>query len=82
MVKRMPRCGHALKTADGGEAAAVADGGDHKLVEHGSVREPIDALGKVFAKPRRDIIAPSNDDVGAERRDQLFVFSRTRRQSP
>ena len=29
---------------------------------------------EVLADPRRDVVAPSDDDVGAERRDQLFVF--------
>jgi hypothetical protein len=28
----------------------------------------------VSADPRRDIIAPSNNDIGAKRRNQLFVF--------
>jgi hypothetical protein len=33
----------------------------------------------VAAKPRRDIIAPTNDDVGAKRRNQLFVSRKRRR---
>jgi hypothetical protein len=64
----------AQEAADGGEGAAVANGGDGKLIEHRSVREPIDALRKVLPNPRRDIIAPSNDGVGAKRGNQLLVF--------
>ena len=64
----------ALESADGREGAPVANGGDDKLIEHGSVREPIDPLREVSANPRRNIITPSNDDVGAKRRNQLFVF--------
>ena len=38
---------------------------------------PINSLREVFANAQRNIIAPSNDDVGAERRNQLFVFFRS-----
>ena len=65
---------NALESADGREGAAVKNGGDDKLIEHRSVRELIDPLREVSANPRRDIIAPSNDDIGAKRRNQLFVF--------
>jgi hypothetical protein len=64
----------ALEATDGREGAAVTNGGDDKFIEHRSVREPIDALREMSANPRRDIIAPSNDDVGAKRRNQLFVL--------
>jgi hypothetical protein len=64
----------ALESADGREGAAVANGGDDKFVEHRSVREPIDPLREMSANPRRDIIAPPNDDIGAKRRNQLFVL--------
>ena len=64
----------ALESADGREGAAVANRGDDKLIKHRSVREPIDSLREVSANPRRDVIAPSNDDIGAKRRNQLFVF--------
>src|SRR5580700_4660935 len=67
----------ALKAADGGKGAAVANGGDDKLIEHRSVREPIDSLREVFANPRCDIIAPTNDDVGAKRLNELLVFLRS-----
>ena len=67
----------ALESADGREGPAVTNGGDDELIEHRSVREPIDSLREVFANARRDIIAPSNDDVGAKRRNQLFVFLRS-----
>jgi hypothetical protein len=30
------------------------------------VRKPIDSLSEVAANPRRHIIAPSNDDIGAK----------------
>jgi len=43
-------------------------------LEHRSVREPVDSLGEVSANPRRDITAPSNDDIGAKRRNQPFVL--------
>jgi hypothetical protein len=66
--------GDALESADGREGAAVTNGGDDKFIEHRSVREPIDPLREMSANPRRDIIAPSNDDVGAKRRNQLFVL--------
>jgi hypothetical protein len=56
-----------LEAADGRECAAVANGGDDTLIEHGSVRKPIDSLREVPANSRCDIIAPSNDDVGAKR---------------
>ena len=65
---------NALESADGRKGAAVTNGRDDKLIEHRSVREPINSLRKVSANPRRDIIAPSNDDIGAKRRNQLFVF--------
>ena len=64
----------ALEPADRREGAAVTDGGDNKFIEHRSVREPIDSLREMSANPRRDIIAPSNDEVGAKRRNQLFVL--------
>ena len=64
----------ALKAADGGESAAIANGGDDERIEHRSVREPSDALRKMLANARRDIIAPANDDVGAKRLNELFVF--------
>jgi hypothetical protein len=64
----------ALESADGRGGAAVTNGRDDELIEHSSVHEPIDSLREVAAKPRRDIIAPANDDVGAKRRNQLFVF--------
>jgi hypothetical protein len=64
----------ALEAADGRESAAVTNSGDDKLFEHRSIREPIDPLREVVANPRRDIIAPSNDDVGAKRGYQCFVF--------
>ena len=41
----------AQEAADGGEGAAVANRGDDTLVEHRSVREPIDSLREVAAKP-------------------------------
>ena len=63
-----------LESAHGGEGAAVAHSRDDKLIEHRSVRDPVDSLGEVLANPRRDIIAPPNDDVGAKRRNQLFVL--------
>src|SRR5580698_5175960 len=63
-----------LKATDGGKGPALANGGDDECVEHRAVREPIDALREMFAKPRRDIIAPANDDVRAKRGDQLLVF--------
>ena len=69
----------ALESADGREGAAVTNGGDDRVIEHRSVREPIDSLREVAAKPRRDIIAPTNDDVGAKRRNQLFVSRKRRR---
>src|ERR1700722_13642769 len=65
---------YALKAADGGESAVVANSGDDERIEHRSIREPIDALREVFANPRRNIIAPANDDVGAKRLYELFVF--------
>jgi hypothetical protein len=52
----------ALESADGRERA---NGGDDELIEHRSVREPIDPLREVSANPQRDIVAPSNDDIGA-----------------
>jgi hypothetical protein len=64
----------ALKAADGGKGAAVANGGDDKLIEHRTVREPIDAFGQALANSRRDITAPSNDDIGAKRRNKPLVF--------
>ena len=64
----------SLESADGREGAAVTNGGDDKFIEHRSVREPIDSLREVFANLRRDIIAPSNDDIGAKRCNQLVVF--------
>lgn len=64
----------ALEATDGREGAAVTNRGDDKLIEHRSVREPIDSLREVAANPRRDIIAPAHDDIGAKRRNQLFVF--------
>jgi len=64
----------ALEAADGVESPAVTNGGDDKLLEHRSVREPIDSLREVLANPRCNIIAPANYDVGAKRRDELFVF--------
>jgi hypothetical protein len=45
-------------------------------IKHRSVREPIYSLREVSTNPRRNIIAPSNDDIGAKRRNQLFVFLR------
>src|SRR5271154_5018688 len=51
------------ESADGGEGPAVTNGRDHKFIEQGSVREPIDALREAAANPRRDIVAPSNDDI-------------------
>jgi hypothetical protein len=62
----------ALKAADGGEGATVAISGDDKLIEHPSVRDPIDALREALPNPRGDIIAPSNDDVGAKRLNELL----------
>ena len=59
----------ALESADGRERAAVTNGGDDELIEHRSVREPIDPLREVSANPRRDIVAPLNDDIGAKRRN-------------
>ena len=56
----------ALEAADGREGAAVTNCEDNTLIEHRSVREPIDALREVSANPRRDIIAPPNDDIGAK----------------
>ena len=56
----------ALKSADGREGAAVTNGGDDEFIEHRSVREPIDSLREMSSNPRRDVIAPSNDDVGAK----------------
>ena len=64
----------ALEATDGVESPAVTNGGDDKLLEHRSVREPIDSLREVLANPRCNIIAPANYDVGAKRRDELFVF--------
>jgi hypothetical protein len=64
----------ALKSANGRESAAVTNGGDDALIEHRSVRESVDSLRKMFANPRRDIIASSHDDIGPEQLDQLFVF--------
>jgi hypothetical protein len=64
----------ALESTDGCEGAAVTNGRDDKLIEHRSVCESIDSWRKVTANPRRGIIAPTNDDVGAKRRNQLFVF--------
>jgi hypothetical protein len=64
----------ALESANGREGAAITNGGDDKFIEHRSVREPIDPLRKMSSDPRRDIIAPSNDDVGAKRLNQLFVL--------
>ena len=64
----------ALESADRREGAAVTNAGDDALIEHRTVRESIDSLRKMFANPRRDIIAPSNDDIGAKRLNQLFVF--------
>lgn len=63
-----------LEAADGREGAAVTNGRDHKLVEHRSVREPVDSLREVLANPRRDIIASSDDNIGAQRGNQLFIF--------
>ena len=63
-----------LEAADGREGATVTNGGDDTLTEHGSVSEPIDPLREVVPNPRRDITAPSNDDVGAKRLNQLFIF--------
>jgi hypothetical protein len=63
----------ALEATDGREGAAVTNGGGDTLIEHGSIREPIDSLREVCANPRRDIIAPSDDDIGAKRRNRLFV---------
>jgi hypothetical protein len=65
---------NALESADGREGAAVTNGGDDKLFEHRSVREPIDPLREVSTNPQRDVIAPSNDDIGAKRCNQLVVF--------
>ena len=62
-----------LESADGREGAAVTNDGDDEFIEHRSVREPIHSLREMSSNPRRDIIAPSNDDVGAKRRNQLFV---------
>src|SRR5208283_5357364 len=64
----------ALEAADGSEGAAVTNGGDDKPIKHRTVREPIDSLREVFSNPGRNIIAPSDDDIGAKRRNQLFVF--------
>ena len=64
----------ALEAADGREGAAVTNCGDDKLIKHRPVREPIDSLREVSTNPRRDIIAPSNDNIGAKRLDQPFVF--------
>ena len=57
---------NALESADGREGAAVTNGRDDKLIEHRSVRELIDPLREVSANPRRDIIASSDDDIGAK----------------
>jgi hypothetical protein len=65
-----------LEAADGREGAAVTNRRDDKLIEHRSVRDPIDSLREVSTNPRRNIIAPSNDNIGAKRRNQLFVFLR------
>jgi len=65
----------ALEAADGREGAAVTNGGDDKLIEHRSVREPIDSLREVFSNPRRDIIAPSDDDIGASDATSFSSFS-------
>ena len=40
----------ALESADGREGAAVTNGGDDTLIEHRSVREPINSLREVSAK--------------------------------
>ena len=41
----------AQETADGGEGAAVANRGDDTLVEHRPVRDPVNSLREVAAKP-------------------------------
>ena len=63
----------ALEAADGREGAAVTNRGDDKLIKHRSVREPIDSLREA-TNPRRDIIASSNDNIGAKQLNQPFVF--------
>src|SRR5208337_5595414 len=65
---------NALEATDRRKGAAVTNGGDGKLIEQCPVREPIDTLGEVVANPRGNIIAPSDDDIGAKRRNQLLVF--------
>ena len=77
VVKWISPLRDALEAPDGREGAAVSNGGNGKLIEHRSVREPINSLSEVAANPRRDIITPSNDDIGAKRRNQLFVFLRS-----
>ena len=76
-----PGCGkadiplrNALEAADGREGAAIANGGDDMLIEHRAIREPIDSLSEVAANAGRDIISPSDDNIGAMRRNQLFIF--------
>ncbi len=64
----------ALEAADGREGAAVTNGGNDERVEHRFICEPIDSLGEALSNPRRNIVAPSDDDIGAERGDQLFVI--------
>jgi hypothetical protein len=65
----------ALKAADGGKGAAVANGGDDKLIEHRSVRDPIDALREALPNPRCDVIAPPNDDIGPSDATSFSSFS-------
>lgn len=63
-----------LEAADRRERTAVTNGGDDTFIEHRTVRESVDASRKAFAKPRSDIIASSDHDIGAERCNQPFIF--------
>jgi hypothetical protein len=55
-----------LKSAHGGERAAVAHGRDGKLVEHGPVGKTIDPRGEMLANTRGHIRASSHHDMSAE----------------
>ncbi len=65
--------GLSLEPAYRSERTAVTDRWYDQFVLHGAVGKTIDAVRKMFPYPRGDIIAPFDNDVGTQRRDEFPV---------
>ncbi len=65
--------GLSLEPAYRRERTAVADRRYDQFVLHGAVGKTIDTIRKMFPYPRGDIIAPFDNDVGTQRRDEFPV---------